>query len=190
MARELPSFDELVDLLRVRLRDAGADSRPASIHAQWPFGGSRLHRCRLDTLSGSSASWFLTGRLRPLFWHEVWDLKVLVKVGRELPREQGAKLRADGDLDDVPRARVLAQGVPNRALGVEQGADRTAGQDPVAEVEAAGPKSLELEGGTPSHLPGVVGGDKLITLVHLARAPVAHPLQQASQAGKDLGIAI
>src|SRR5438128_4182098 len=74
--------------------------------------------------------------------------------------------------------RVLAQDVPDRSLGVEEGTDRATGQDPVAEVEAAGPKRRELEGGAPGHLLGVVGGDRLIVLAHLGRSPVANPLQQ------------
>jgi len=83
---------------------------------------------------------------------------------------------------------VLAQYIPDRALGVEQGTDRTARQDSVEEAESAGSIRLELGGGTPSHLLGVVGGDRLIPLPHLGRPPVANPLQQAGQAGVGGGV--
>jgi len=79
-----------------------------------------------------SAYWFFTGGLSPLFRREVWDLEARVQVGRELAPEQGAKVGAESELNDVPRGRVLAQDVPDRSLGVEQRTDRATGQDPVA----------------------------------------------------------
>ncbi len=36
---------------------------------------------------------------------------------------------------------------------------------------------------------GVVGGDELVALVHLGRPPVAHPLQEAGEAGVDAAVA-
>jgi|SRR5882724_4192004 len=79
---------------------------------------------RLDC-AGSSAYWFSTGGRSPLFRREVWNLEARVQVGRELAPEQGEKVGAESDLNDIPR-RVLAQDVPDRSLGVEE-ADRNAG---------------------------------------------------------------
>jgi hypothetical protein len=81
-----------------------------------------------------------------------------------------------------PRTSRIARLASNR------GTDRTAGQDPAAEVEAAGPERLQLEGGTPSHLLGVEDGDRPIVLVHVGRPPVANPLQQPRQAGVGGGV--
>src|SRR5439155_14301175 len=133
---------------------------------------------RLDCRWSLSACWFFARGLSPLLWEEVRDLKVLVEVGRELAPEQGAKLRPDRDLDDGPR-RVLAEDVPDRALGVEEGTDRAAGKDPIPEVEAAGPERLQLEGGTPGHFLGVESGDVFLVLVDIGCPPVANPLEQA-----------
>jgi hypothetical protein len=76
----------------------------------------------------------------------------------------------------------------DRALGVEQGTDRTARQDSVDEAESARSMRLELRGGTPGHLLDVVHGDRLIPLAHFGRPPVANPLQQASQASVGRGL--
>src|SRR5947208_1475557 len=111
--------------------DGGRTPRPAS-------GSSAM-----TVLAETSAEWFHIGRLCPLLWNEVGDLTVFV-LGWELACEQCAKLRADADLDDRPCARVFAEDVVDRPLGVEERADRAAGQDPVTEVEAAGPKRLQI----------------------------------------------
>src|SRR5439155_10643518 len=136
----------------------------------------------MTVLAETSAEWFHIGRLCPLLWNEVGDLTVFV-LGWELACEQCAKLRADGDLDDRPCARVFAEDVVDRPLDVEERADRAAGQDPVTEVEAAGPKRLQIEGSAPGHLLCVEGGDELVVFVDVGRPPVTHPLQQPGKAG-------
>jgi hypothetical protein len=46
----------------------------------------------------------------------------------------------------------------------------------------------KLRRSAPAHLAGVGGRDELVALVHLARPPVTHPLQQAGEAGVDASV--
>ena len=72
-----------------------------------------------------------------------------------------------------------------RTLRVEERAERAARQDAPLEALAALPEGAELEGGAPGHLLRVVGGDELISLVHLARPPVPDALEQAAESAVD-----
>jgi hypothetical protein len=94
--------------------------------------------------------------------------------------------------------RVISNTIPGG--GFSPNASRTArsasnrgqrehrGRTPVEEAESAVAERLQLEGGTPGHLPGQVAGDELVSLVHLGRPPMANPLQQAGQAGVGGGV--
>ncbi len=130
--------------------------------------------------------------LFPLLGREVGDLEA--KVGSrsearwQLTAEQGLKAGAEPDLKHHPRRPVLAQHVPDRPLGVEDGTERAAREDAKVEAEATLVEEVELGGGAPGHLPGVVDGDRLIRLIHLGRPPAANALQQTSQAGVGGGV--
>src|SRR6266545_5274147 len=131
-----------------------------------------------------SARRFFGCMLFPLFWREVRNPPVLLgflSQAVQVPPQQGAKPPAVGDLEDDRRNRVLPQHVSDRPLGVEEGTEGTAGKDPVREAEAAGPERLQLRAGTPGHLLGVVGGDRLVPFIDLGCPPVTNPLEQTGE---------
>src|SRR5712691_11536037 len=98
-------------------------------------------------------------RAAPFFWRDVGDLPA------ELSAQQAAEGRIEGDLALGVRERVLAHHLSDRPFGVEEGTERAARQDAVAESEAAGPEQVELGGGAPGHLLRLEGRDELVALV-------------------------
>jgi hypothetical protein len=86
--------------------------------------------------------------------------------------------------------RLFPDSGSDRPLGVEQRTEPAARQDAEREPLAAGSEAAQIEGGAPAHLAGVVGRDELVALVHLGRPPVAHPLQQAGEAGIYAAVAV
>src|SRR6266540_2466132 len=139
----------------------------------------------------ASARRFVAWARSPSLRREVGDLPVglAILVGvRQFAAEEGAQVGAERDLKDGRRRRVLAEHVPDRPLGVEERTERTAREDAVGEAEAAGAVHPQLRGGTPAHLLRVVGGDGLIALPHLRRAPVAHAPEQGCEGGVGGGV--
>ena len=77
--------------------------------------------------------------------------------------------------------RLFPHSRADRALRVEERAERTARQDAVLEALAALPEGSELEGSTPGHLLGLVARDEFVPLVHLRCPPVADPLEETAK---------
>src|SRR6266508_5935981 len=147
----------------------------------------RLARLRLESrLRRASTRPLFAPTLTPPFWGEVGQLTDRLGFLNEsrgyLPAEQGAQGGAERDLNHRPgRGAGLSQDVPDRPFGVEQGTERTAGEDAVEEAEATGTERAELGGSAPAHLLRVIGRNGLIALRDLRRPPGAHAGKEGGQ---------
>src|SRR5207247_9002010 len=83
----------------------------------------------------------LSGGCAPLFRREVGDVEARLgfpgERGWELAAHERLQVGPERDLEHKPRGRVLAQGVADRRLAVEERAERTAGQNAVVEAVPA-----------------------------------------------------